>query len=87
MYVHSLTVPELKRTANYSIPEVAQAIREVGAGAFVLSTDMGQVGLPLPPDGLARFAAALRAEGISDRDLDRMIKENPARLLGLSVLP
>ena len=83
--VHSLSIPELRRTPAYSIAEVAQAIREVGAGSIVLSTDMGQVGIALPPDGLAAFASALRAEGISQSDLDRMLKENPARLLDLAV--
>jgi hypothetical protein len=85
VYVHSLTIPELRRTAVYSAADVAAVIREVGAGSIILSTDMGQVGIALPPDGLAAFAAALAAEGISARDLDRMMKENPARLLGLPV--
>jgi hypothetical protein len=83
VYVHTLTIPELRRTANFTVAEAAKAIREVGAASMVLATDMGQVGIPLPTDGLARFAADLRKEGIGDSDLDRMMKENPARLLGL----
>jgi len=85
VYVHSLTIPELRRTAVYSAADVAAVIRQVGAASIILSTDMGQVGIPLPPDGLAAFARALGAEGISTHDLDRMMKENPARLLGLPV--
>jgi uncharacterized protein DUF6282 len=85
VYVHSLTIPELRRTAVYSAADVAAVIRQVGVASIILSTDMGQVGIPLPPDGLAAFARALRTEGISTRDLDRMMKENPARLLGLPV--
>ena len=83
VYVHTLTIPELKRTTIFTIPEAAEAIRKVGAESMILATDMGQVGIPLPTDGLAAFAAGLRGQGISDRDLDRMLKENPARLLGL----
>jgi Family of unknown function (DUF6282) len=60
-------------------------IPEIGVASVVLSTDMGQVGIPLPADGLARFAAGLRAQGLTNGDLDRMMKENPARLLGLPV--
>jgi predicted metal-dependent phosphotriesterase family hydrolase len=41
------------------------------------------VGNPLHPDGLVAFFAALRAEGISQADIDRMSKTNPARALGL----
>ena len=76
-----------KRTANFTIPEAAEAIRKVGVASVVLSTDMGQVGIPLPVDGLAQFAAGPRAQGFTNGDLDRMLKENPARLLGLPVLP
>ena len=83
VYVHSLTIPELRRTAVYSAADVAEAIRNVGPESVILSTDMGQVGIPLPPDGLAAFASALAAQGVSEKDLGRMMKENPARLLGL----
>jgi predicted metal-dependent phosphotriesterase family hydrolase len=34
---------------------------------------------------IGAFVVGLRTEGFSDRELDRMLKENPARLLGLSV--
>jgi len=87
VYVHTLTIPELKRTANFTIPEAAAAIRRIGAASVILSTDMGQVGIALPVDGLAQFAAGLRAQGFTTGDLDRMMKENPARLLGLPVPP
>jgi hypothetical protein len=83
VYVHTLTIPELNRTTVFTIPEAAEAIRQVGVESMIVATDMGQVGIPLPVDGLAAFAAGLRRQGITDRDLDRMLKENPARLLGL----
>ena len=85
VYVHSLTIPELKRTPRFSMADVADAVRKVGAASIVLSTDMGQVGIMLPPDGMVGFAAALKAQGISDRELDLMMKQNPARLLDLPV--
>jgi hypothetical protein len=87
VYVHTLTIPELRRTPNFTIAEAADAIRQVGVDSMIMATDMGQVGIPLPADGLAAFAAALRAQGFGDRDLDRMMKDNPARLLGLPVPP
>ena len=61
----------------------ADAIRAVGAAHCILSSDMGQVGNPLHPDGLAAFFRAMRAEGISGADIDLMSKRNPARVLGL----
>jgi hypothetical protein len=49
----------------------------------ILSSDMGQIGLPPPPDGMSACIAGLTAQGIPQRDLESMSKENPARLLGL----
>jgi hypothetical protein len=65
------------------LDRIAAAIRQVGPASSILSSDLGQQGNPLPPDGFAAFILALRARGISERDLDVMSKENPARLLGL----
>ena len=62
---------------------IAAAIRQVGAAASILSSDLGQQGNPLPPDGFGAFIEALRKRGFSDRDLDVMSKQNPGRLLGL----
>lgn len=61
----------------------AEAIRKVGPEFCILSTDLGQMGNPLPADGFAGFLDAMRARGFSAQDIDRMAKENPARLLGL----
>jgi hypothetical protein len=59
------------------------AIRAIGPEVCIVSSDLGQQGNALPPDGFATFLLALRAKGFSDREVDRMSKENPARLLGL----
>jgi hypothetical protein len=61
----------------------AKAIREVGVASCILSSDLGQPGNPLHPDGLAAFFEALRKEGFTQADIDRMSKVNPARALGL----
>jgi hypothetical protein len=62
---------------------IADAIRQVGPASSILSSDLGQQGNPLPPDGFGAFIEALRKRGFSDRDLDVMSKQNPATLLGL----
>jgi hypothetical protein len=61
------------------------ALRGVGAARAILSSDLGQAGNPLHPDGFVLAARWLRSQGVSDRDLGTMMRENPARLLGLSV--
>ena len=61
----------------------ADAIRKVGPQFCILSSDLGQKANALPPDGFAAFLLALRAQGFTEQELDRMSKQNPARLLGL----
>jgi microsomal dipeptidase-like Zn-dependent dipeptidase len=63
---------------------VATAIKEVGAKSLVVSSDLGQSGNMTHPDGIEAAIAAMRKEGISDGDIDLMMRKNPARLLGLS---
>ncbi len=62
---------------------VAQAVKDFGADNLVLSTDLGQQGMMTPPDGIENQIAAVRAAGVSQADVDKMMKRNPAQLLGL----
>jgi hypothetical protein len=73
----------LSADAPARVERFADAIRRVGPEFCILSSDLGQKGNPLPADGFAAFIVALKAQGFSDQDLDRMSKQNPARLLGL----
>jgi microsomal dipeptidase-like Zn-dependent dipeptidase len=68
---------------EFTLGDYAAAIREHGADHFLLSSDLGQEMSPLHTDGLVAFMEGLRAEGISDEEIDLMIRRNPARLLGL----
>jgi len=61
----------------------ADAIRKIGPESCILSSDLGQRGNALPPDGFAAFISALRTRGFSEQETDTMSKRNPARLLGL----
>jgi hypothetical protein len=61
----------------------ADAIRRVGPEFCILSSDLGQPGNALPPDGFAAYLLALRAKGFTEQEMDRMSKQNPARLVGL----
>jgi hypothetical protein len=61
------------------------AIEAVGYENVIIVTDLGQRGNPVHPDGLATVAKYLRGQGFTDQQLNRMFKENPARLLGLPV--
>ena len=65
------------------IQDYVRAIRAVGLEHCILSSDLGQPGNPLHPDGWVTFFQELRAQGFTQPELDRMAKVNPARLLNL----
>jgi hypothetical protein len=69
--------------ARGRIDRIAAAIRQVGVPFCILSSDLGQKANALPPDGFAAFLLALRDRGFTEQELDRMSKQNPARLLRL----
>jgi hypothetical protein len=69
--------------ADARVTRFAEAIRKVGPEFCILSSDLGQAGNPLPPDGFGAFLVALRGKGFTDQEVDRMSKQNPARLLAL----
>jgi uncharacterized protein DUF6282 len=63
--------------------EAAALIRKVGAEHIVVGTDCGQTNNVYPTDCLVLAARGLRAQGITQREIDLMYKINPAKLLGL----
>ena len=69
--------------ASARMDRFADTIRKVGPEFCILSSDLGQRGNALPPDGFGAFLVAMRARGFSDQEIARMSKQNPARLLGL----
>lgn len=88
-YLQFMTGPDaqyawMKHWNQVATAQVMMALNEVGADHLVLSTDLGQQGMMMPPDGIENAVAALRAAGVSQADLDKMMKRNPARLLGLA---
>jgi hypothetical protein len=66
-----------------SAADAAAAMKAIGAEHFVLGSDLGQTGNPVHPDGYKLLAAGLKNAGISDAELDLMMRKNPAKILGL----
>ena len=69
--------------ATARMDRFADAIKKVGPEFCILASDLGQQGNALPTDGYAAFLVAMRARGLTEQQVDRMSKDNPARLLGL----
>lgn len=68
---------------EYGFADYARAIRAIGVQHCILSSDMGQPGNPVHPDGLQLFFEGMRKQGFTQAEIDQMSKVNPARLLGL----
>jgi hypothetical protein len=71
--------------SRVSIGDMAAAIKEVGADHFILATDLGQSGNPIHPDGYEMLVRGLEEESIPRPDIEKMMSENPAKLLGLDM--
>ncbi len=74
----------MKHWNQVATAQTVAAIKELGAEGLVLSTDLGQQGMMMPPDGVENAIAALKGAGVTQDQIDTMMKKNPARLLGLS---
>lgn len=61
--------------------QIYEAIKHVGAQRCLLSTDLGNFYKPLPAEGM-RMALATQYEcGLSEAELDLLVRINPSRLL------
>lgn len=67
-----------------SMEKMAVMIRAVGVSSTVLSTDLGQPQSPSPLEGMNLYIRGLKKYGFSDREVDRMVKVNPAWLLNIA---
>jgi hypothetical protein len=67
-----------------TIANYARVIKTVGAEHFIIDSDLGQKNNPLHPDGLRSFIAQLKANGLTEHDIDLIARKNPAKLLGLN---
>ena len=73
----------MRHWRHVSTEDYVEAIREVGAEHFVLSSDLGQYLNPVPTDGMKAFILQLLEAGIKQQQIDLMCRKNPAALLGL----
>jgi hypothetical protein len=61
----------------------AQNMKTVGPAHVIMSTDLGNAVNPVHPAGLRSYIQALLKEGMTQDEIDLMIRKNPAFLLGL----
>ena len=76
-------LPFLRHWTQVNAKHVAQAAKELGAKSLVISSDLGQSANITHPDGIEVAVSTMKAEGITDADIETMLRKNPAKLLGL----
>jgi predicted metal-dependent TIM-barrel fold hydrolase len=79
---HSLT-PCLPHRQRLDPREIVRAIKAVGAHRCIMSSDLGQYHNPLPIEGMRMFIELMEKLGITEKEIDIMTRQNPAKLLDL----
>ncbi len=62
---------------------MVEHIKAVGAEHCILSTDFGQYYNPAPPEGFRMMLANMLMSGLSEKELEILVKVNPVKLLDL----
>ncbi|MFN7925394.1 MAG: DUF6282 family protein [Bryobacteraceae bacterium] len=82
-YVEFVGNAMIGTTKSVEFKDYAVAMKAIGFERCILSSDLGQKGNPLHPDGLEMIFRGLRAAGLTVEQIEQMVKKNPARLLSL----
>jgi hypothetical protein len=68
-------------SGKISWDHVIHNIRTIGPSTTILATDLGQSHNPHVDEGLRLFIEKVLEAGISERDVERMVRENPSQML------
>jgi hypothetical protein len=68
---------------NWDIDVLLGWIRTVGADRSTLGSDLGQMKNPLPSEAFTNIVGQLLDAGLSEGELESMVRRNPARLLDM----
>lgn len=80
---HSICMYDERSFNLWGIEVLIDWIELIGPDRTSLGSDLGQRDQPLPTDSYRHVCGRLLDAGISEKDLKKMLCENPARLLGL----
>lgn len=81
-YIEHCAIAATRDNGDEVVADIARQIRETGTEQVVLSTDLGQETNALPPVGFGHWIERFLAAGFSEDEVGRMVKQNPAELLG-----
>ncbi|MFC1934608.1 DUF6282 family protein [Chloroflexota bacterium] len=63
--------------------KIVEAVRTVGAERCIMSTDVGTATNPIPVEAMRVGIALMLKFGLSEREIELLVKVNPAKLLDL----
>ena len=66
---------------------IAEAIRRVDAESTILATDFGQAHNPSPVEGLTSYIRSMLKEGLTEKEINLMVRVNPCELLKVKRRP
>jgi hypothetical protein len=66
---------------QWSWDDFMQATRIVGCEHLIASTDCGNVEFPSPLEAMRLMITGMLKRGIADKDVARIVKDNPGALL------
>lgn len=68
---------------HWDLDTLVAWIEAIGPEHSTLGSDLGQMSNPLPTDSFRKIVAKLLDRGLGEDDVKRMVRDNPARLLGV----
>lgn len=83
-FVEFVSNAVIGNSKSFEMKAYAALMRQVGWDRVILSSDFGQAGNPLHPDGLEQVFQGLRGQGVTSEQINQIVKRNPAALLGLA---
>jgi hypothetical protein len=77
------TTLEYAGKGRRTLAEYAKLMKALGAEHVIMSGDLGNAVNPVHPAGLKSYIAGLMEQGITEQEIDIMLRRNPARLIDL----
>jgi hypothetical protein len=77
------TTLEYAGKGRRTLAEFAKLMKALGPEHCIMSSDLGNAVNPVHPAGLKSYIAGMLQQGITEQEIDMMLRRNPARLIGL----
>jgi Family of unknown function (DUF6282) len=77
------TTLEYAGKGRRTLAEYAKLMKALGPEHCIMSSDLGNAVNPVHPAGLKSYIAGMLEQGITEQEIDVMLRRNPAHLIGL----